>query len=266
MNLGRLPSEVSESVSASWTAAVEQAKLVPESEHRAQDHGYERGPCKRECERVQPLEVVVDEHGEADEREHGRQSQRLPPFVPGLRDLATRLPGRAREQHARSHPADVEELALDVRLRGGLVEVDAVRDGEAREARGDQHPRPIQPPPVEGDDADQHREQQQVEQRVGEVGGDDELRAAGLVEDGVEDDGSAEGRDDETADDPVQPETPVQLLDAPAQQQSESDVRERVEGEVEAVGERRERDLLAPRQEERVVEVAGRPESGRETE
>jgi hypothetical protein len=58
----------------------------------------------------------------------------------------------------------------------------------------------------------------------------------------------------------------VQLLNAPAQEQGEPDVREGVEREVEGIRERGERDLLSAGQYERVVDVAGRPEPGSQAE
>ena len=59
--------------------------------------------------------------------------------------------------------------AVRVRADGGLVEVEAVADREDEQPGGDEAPRAVGPPAGDRERPDDHADQRQVEQRVGDV-------------------------------------------------------------------------------------------------
>ena len=244
------------------TGRLEQLNALAEREDCAHDHHSDRGRRKSDRDHVEAHEVVVDEERQADQGEERGERERLPAV--GAHDPEPRhgLPRSARDQHERSRPADVEDAALDVAALGGLVEVRGVGDREHRVAGGDERPGAVEAPAGQREHGDDEREQQKVGEGIGEVRRDDERAPSGRAQHLVEDDGSAERPDSECGDQPVEPEVALELADPLSEQECERHVADRVEGEPQEVRDGRDRNVLLGRQDDVVVEVAGRPERG----
>ena len=202
------------------------------------------------------VEVVVDEHADGEPRAGGRDGDAAPALLARER-LLRRLPGGVGEQEAAEWPADVHQAELVVGARVDLVEVDAVGDGEDRDAGGGQRPAPRDPPAGKADGRHDEREQDRVADRVGEVDGDRDGIAVRRVQDRVEDERGGERGDGEPGDDAVRPDVHGDAWEPRPEHQRHARVREHVEGEPEPVGDRRGCALI--RQEERPVRVAEAP-------
>lgn len=186
------------------------------------------------------MKVVVREEPEPDQAAGERGREQGSPLE-GNVGAPERLPGsRGQEQH-RSGPQRVKDRPLRVARCRRLEEEDAVRDRRRRQSGPDQHPRPVRPPACQSEDANHGREQQDVSDRVGEVGDDHARAAVGASEHDFEQDRRADGRRRNRSRHAVEPERAAELGQAGADEQHEADVARRIKREVEAVRDRRVR-------------------------
>jgi hypothetical protein len=153
---------------------------------------------------VHPLEVVVDEHAHREAAE-GHREDEVAPTAPEHPRGRPRLPGGARDDHGGEHPAPVEQRAGFVGVCRDAIEVEAVRHAEDDEACHEHGPRPAEAADGERHEPDGERDQHEVAQRIGEVGGDRERRPAGRGHDLAEGDRGTHGRDREPTDHAVEP-------------------------------------------------------------
>ena len=124
---------------------------------------------------------------------------------------------------------------------GGRPEVDTVRDRGGEERHADHDPLAPGVTADEPEHTDDEREQDDVPERVGEVRGDRQGVALGVVERELEQERRADRPDREGDADTVEPDAAVEARDPRANEQQQRDVRRRVEEEVERVGDRRRR-------------------------
>ena len=113
--------------------------------------------------------------------------------------------------------------------------------------------------PVPRERADDHPEQDEVDERVGEVDRDLEPLARGGRAHALEDERGADRGDGERGDEPVHPQRARDVAGAGAQQREHADQHQRREEQVAGVGRRRDRDLLRRPQDRRVVDLPQGP-------
>ena len=190
---------------------------------------------------VPVLEVAVDEHGERDEPADRRRRAERPPLEPAGRCRRVGELQAANASRSSAAGQRASRIVPDViRPDRRLVEVDGIGERRERQRAADQRPRGSGPPARDPEDGDDEREQDDVGERVGEV--DRLRREVPLVrgEDDLEQHGRADGGDREERGDPVEPDARVETRDPVPDEQDERQVRRRVEGEIERVGDRRE--------------------------
>ena len=143
--------------------------------------------------------------------------------------------------------------------RGGAVEVDGIEYREADEAHDHQPPRGAESPSGHAGAADHHRQEHEIAERVAQVGHDGRRadRPVPSSTTGKHDRG-CNGGHGERSDRAVKPELALDAAEPPSQQDRHRDVAHRVEGDPEAVAERRDRDRLRVPERGRVIEVAER--------
>ena len=241
-------------------ARAQHAAVVAERAAETSDHGEQargRGPHREGVELVVVVEQQDRDRGQPGGEWHGEEAavgQHL------AVELARRLPGRRGDEDHRRGPGGVEHAADLVAAARDAVEVDRVGDAEHEEAADQRRPRACRLQPEDAEQARDQAQQQQVAGRVGEVGGDGERVAAGGVEDRAVDECPGQGGEAERDDQAVDPQHPRQPARAAARQQQQAGERERVDAEIERVGQRRIGDVvLAQRLErERVVRARRR--------
>ncbi len=144
---------------------------------------------------------------------------------------------------------------------GGHPEVDGIRDAGGQERRPDHDPLDSGVPAGQPEDAGDEPEQDDVAERVGEVGGDRDGLALGVIERDLEQERRSDGPHREGDADAVEPDAAVEVGQPRADEQQERHVRRRVEEEVERIGERRDRSIAAVREgpDEVADAVGGEP-------
>ena len=234
--------------------------VVGEREHRADHDREERRGGEADGDGIQPREAAVDEQAETAGAEAERHDDPPQPLV-GRDDGRgpRRLPGGAADQEQPEPPAGIEPGAGLVGAVRVADEVERVREPERRDAGEQQHPGAVQPPAGAGQGADDHADQDEVAERVGEVGGDLERLARGVLLHGVEDERRAGGGDGERRGDAVGPQRAGHVTRAAAQQRDDAGEHQRREQQVAGVGRRRDRDLVGRPQDRGVVDLAERP-------
>ena len=160
------------------------------------------------------------------------------------------------DQDDRRRPRDAVDHALVA--VGGAGEVDRVADGDDRQRARDQHERRAAGT-GEHDAAGDEAEQQQVAERVGEVGRLRERRALQQMLEPAKREAGAHGRRAERDDAGVDPARRAPSAELAPDEQDDAGEREREEPEVEGIGERWRRRLRAAERLERQREVATRP-------
>ena len=143
-----------------------------------------------------------------------------------------------------------------------LEEIDAVGEREGHAPGREQRNGAAGPPAHEAGERGHQAENHEVAERIGEVGGDGRGAALAPGEDRRHEDGDPDRRDDQSGGEAVEPLAGMEPAHTGAHQQNDADVDERVEGEVEAVGDRGVRHLRAAGERQQVVDVAGRPGEG----
>ena len=209
--------------------------------------------------------LVVDEQPERDQREDGGEDEhaRERHAAAGLHG-AEPAPGGVGEQQRRGRPHRGEERVLPVGAEGDLARVDDVGDRLGGEREREQRPAEAGAPAGQRQQRDDEREQDEVEQRIGEVGGDLEPVAGGVGEHRVEGDRRGERRDRGRADGGVEPHRRVhRAAQAQAQHEHDAGADRDVGAEPERVGDRRVgRQLRGLGVGELVDDLADRPHRG----
>ena len=182
------------------------------------------------------------------------------------RDATGTLPGSEREENERDRPDEIEVRPLDVRADRRLVEVDGVTDGVQQQPGGDQRPRAAGLPAGDREDEDHEREQEHVADRIGEVRDHDERASVRGLDDGIDQDHGPERAGRRRSHEPVEPEARAEGREAPADQQDDPDVEQRVKGQVGDVGDRREGRIAAVPEVVEDVAAGRREQSGADEE
>jgi hypothetical protein len=169
------------------------------------------------------------------------------------------LPCGDRQQNHAGDPDRVQPGALDERLVGDPVQVEAVGDREQDQPATDQRPGPARPPRAQREGADDEGDQEQVAERIGEVRRDDGRRAAGIRDHRRDHHGGSDRADGQDADEPVQPSARPDSAQARTNQQHQRDVRRRVEAQVQHIGPRGVRRRLEHLDEDAPVDRAQGP-------
>jgi hypothetical protein len=170
------------------------------------------------------------------------------------------LPGGGREQHQARGPAAVPHARIGVGLVRDGDQVVGVGDPEEDDAQAEQGPRAIGAPATQCEGGDDHGEQDEVADRVGEVGGHAERVATDRVHDGLQDDRGAHGCGRQRGGEPIDPQRARRALDARAHEQAQAREDERIEGQVAGVGDRRHGDDRVLGEDQRPVDVAAGPQ------
>ena len=252
--------EAGERIGQRLAPRVGKHREVREERHpEAPDDGEQRRPRQRDREQVQAREVVGDQQRQAQQREQRRDDEHAPALERPRAHVAGRHPGGPGEQERRRRPARLEDRARLPGAGGVAPEVDPVADAEDDEAEGQRAPGATGLPAGERDAAGDHAEQDEVAERVGEVGRNLDRLAAGALQDALEDDGGGERGDGQGGKRAVDPEARVEAGDPGAQQHRDRDVDDRVVAEPQDVRDRRNRDRVEVPEDDRVVDVAQRP-------
>ena len=213
--------------------------VLRERHRQAHEHGQDG--CRREHEGdgVDGPEMVVHEHGERQQAAADRRDEYRPALEAGTDRTPGWLPCRPGEQHTAADPAQVGCTAGNVRAGCRLEQVETVAHGEDEQAGGDQAPGSADSPAGDREHPHHERNRRQVGERVGEVGRDRGLRAAGRLEHRLEHDGGAHGRYGQPGDDAVEPDASADSAGTRTQQQQQRDVDGRVHRQPKRVGNRR---------------------------
>ncbi len=201
------------------------------------------------------MEVVDDEHGERDRAAHrGHRQERATRALDRGRATLVAPPCKG-DQEEREGPGHVEKRSLGVRAAGGLEQVDAVTEREDGERCADQQPGTTRPPARERERAHDEREQKHVPEGVREVRRDGRKRPFCRVEHRVDEHRARERCRSERRRHPVDPQSGARTSNPRPEQDDDTDVARRVEGEVEPVGERRVRRAVELREHEQPGEL-----------
>ena len=242
MNARRFGRLVSASVSASSRARRSIRRLSrKESDIRA-DGQRDRGGGEHDAERVDRVDLVVDEDPERDQRERGREDEHARERHAAAQARAERPPGGVGEQQHRRRPQRREQRVARVGAERDLARVQDVGDRLHRERDREQRPAEPGPPAGQREQRGDEREQAEVEQRIGEVGRGLPAVAGGVGEHRVERDGRRQRRDRGGADGGVEPHRGVERAPQPrAQHEHDAGADREVRAEPERVGDRRVR-------------------------
>ena len=233
--------------------------VVAEGQDHAQDRAEQRGGREHDGEVVEVLDqVAVHEHPQAGERRRGGHDHRAQASGVGHRALARRHPRGPAEQEGRGGPQRVEQRAVDVGAERGLVEEQSVGDRDRDEARADHGPRAAGAPAGEAEHAGHDREQEQVADRVGDVG---QQQRAGLrrgADQRLEQEHGGEAGGRERGDDAVEPQPRARAAQAGAHHQHDRQVARGIERQLEPVAQARP-GRVGRVGRERPVDLARRP-------
>ena len=261
MSARRLRRPVSASVRRVGVRAAQQAGVLGEREREPDDRERDRGERQPVGELVRPGQLVGDEHGERQGGEHrgrdepagaARRRARLPPQRP---------PRRIGEEQVDDGPQGRDQLARLVGAERDLAGIHRVGDGLQAERERHRRPRRARPPAGERERGDHEREQGEVGQRIGEVGGERRGVPARPLHHGREQQGRDHRADRGRADGGVHPQARPERRPQPGvHERDRPDARRRVGGQPQRVGRRRVR-----RHRARLVDVlphdlAGRPQ------
>jgi hypothetical protein len=232
----------------------EVAQLV-ERQHAAHGHGGERRAGEADGERAGVRPVVGDEQQGRVRRAGQRHRRGAPQARPRARLGLLRLPGGEREREEGERPRALEDRARAVGIAGAAPgdEVGDVAGEHQHRAGAEPAPRGRGPPAGEGERAERHADEHQVEDRVGE--GRDDLADAAVhrAEHRVDQDGGERQR----AGDAVEPDRGLAADQQRAREQREAGVHEHVAGEPA-----RHRGTLERRQVEDVPDGPGADPGG----
>jgi hypothetical protein len=217
------------------------AQVVAERGDHPRDHGDERRARERHHQRVEVRGVGVGGDAHRDRGEHTGRHELPPARVVGGARRRRGLPGGDADQQRGDEPAQVEDAGLGVGSLGDLRVVDAVGDGERDDAGGEHGPRAVEHPAAEGDRLDEHGDQHDVVDGVGDRHRHGDGRPARGLDHGLEDERGGDGGDGARADHPVEGEHAAHAPDPAADQQHDRDRHRRIHAEVEGVAERRDR-------------------------
>ena len=167
--------------------------VLPERQERSDQHEPDGRRGQDESEQVELTEVIVDEHGQRyqradDRRRCQRSSLQLDPARAARAD-----PGGNGEKDPHQRPQDVEQRSFLVGADRGGPQVDGVRHTRGEEGEADHHPLEPGRPAGQPEDAGDEREEHDVAERVGEIGGDRERLALGVVERHLQQEGRTDG-------------------------------------------------------------------------
>ncbi len=242
------------------------AGVVAEGQDHAQDRAQQRGGGEPDRERVEVLdEVAADEHGEPGEGGDRGHDHRAQAGGGGRGTLAAADPRGPAEQEGRGRPQRVEQRAVDVGAERGLVEEQAVGDRDGDEAGADERPGAARAPAGEAEDAGDDGEQEQVADRVGDVGQHQRAGLGGRADQRLEQEHGGDAGRGERGDEAVEPQPRAGAAEARAHQQHDRHVAGGIEAELEPVGQARRGGVLRVRVQ-RPVDLTGRPRREAEAE
>ena len=207
----RLPRPVSESVTASVRVSSNSFLFSRKVMRETRDDQSDGRHREHQGDRVEPGEVVQDEHTDRDRDARGGNDRSDRPSASTARWLRWLTQAAFASNTIDSGPRRVEQRSADIRVRRDLIEVDAVGGRHHRETRAEQQPRPTGPPVRQRERTDDERQKQCVTERIREVGGDGREIAARGRENRLQDDRCAERADSQTGGDPVEPHARGQL-------------------------------------------------------
>ena len=233
--------------------------VLAEGQHQPRHDRDQRQRAQPHRDRVHVSQAAVDQHRQADRAEPERHGDEAQPVGHRGPSHHGRLPGGERDQEQAERPADVVPGGRGQRARDGLDEVEGVGDPEHADAGAQRHPRAVEPPARARERADDHADQQQVGERVGERRRHHHRLARHVVEHGLEDHGGADRGDRERGDRAVGPQRLRHVVGArphECEHAGHREHREEQEARVRRGGDRRRLHVV---EDDRVVEVAERP-------
>ena len=116
------------------------------------------------------MHVVVQEQPQRGEGEAGRHDQHRRSFQARPGPIAPWLPGGQAEQGEGDDVAEIGQAARVARAAGHLNPVEAVGQSEEQETAAEQAPYAVDPPPAKRQHTHHERRQEEVPDRVGELG------------------------------------------------------------------------------------------------
>jgi hypothetical protein len=150
--------------------AIDHPLILGEHERGPHEHEYERRGRERERHAVHPVEVVVGEQDQAREAARERHEHHAQALVRGPLGPGGGLPRRCAHEQGRHRPERLEQRVVVVGPLDRLHQVDPVGHGRQREAEADQDPAAPGAPPGQAEDRHHQPQQEEVSDRVGQVG------------------------------------------------------------------------------------------------
>ena len=226
-------------------AGVEEHEVLAKGEAGADQGNGERRARQPHGSSSQPDVMVGDECRDCcDGDAHGGKHPTHFVAALGRRDVVFSQPGRERHHQHRSGESEVDERANRHLADRYGVHVDAVTDGQRGGPEEQQHPAWRESPLGEREVRDHTRQDQEIANRVGEVGRDAEPPASEGAQYRIRDDCRVDGRDGKCADQPVDQGAGASRSDAVSDEAREREQHERVERQPEGIRDRRKRRLL----------------------
>ena len=153
-------------------AGSDHPQVLLEDQRHPPDHRHHTGRGQHEREHVHLVKGGIDQHGQPDRAEGGREDKRTPGLNPDTRDRP-RLPDGDRHDRRAEHPGHVDDPA-GVGLVGDLEEVRRVPDRQEQVADQQERPATAEPPARHRQAADQDRTEREIADRIRKVGGNRE--------------------------------------------------------------------------------------------
>ena len=207
-------------------AAVRQHALVlDEHEGGSHQHQQQRHAGEGHRQPVEAGEVVIRQQPDGANPAHDRDDHHPQAVVLEGAGAPDRLPGSQADEQRRGRPQRVHPGVVVPRPVGCLDEVDGVADGVEGQAEPEHEPRAPGVPAGEPEDRDDHAQQEQVADGVGEARdhGGAQIAGAALVDDRAVGEGGGECCRRHGADQAVQPQARPRVAQARPHQQHERD-------------------------------------------
>ena len=215
-------------------AAPQQLQVLAEREAAARHRGEQPGGGEHAGQRRQLGHPAVEQQADREQREAGGDEDAHP--VAADPAAAARLPGGDAHDDDGRRPGGAEDRAGRVDAGALEVGVERVGDRGQQQAERDEAPGAARAPPGDRQRDPDRGQQQQVADRIGEVGRHGGRVPAGDLQDRPEQQGGGERGERQTADRAVQPQRGPHRPQARPQQQHETGVEEGVGGQVGGVG------------------------------
>jgi hypothetical protein len=225
--------EARELVGAGLQADISKVAQLAVADGQTGDGDDQRCDRQRECDREQVVKAVERHDGQRSRHEEDGHEDR-PTGRPGAQRSETTMPSAERNPVRGDRPEPVERSASHVGPRSDAPHVDTVGHREQGQAEGKEPPQAAGATAPDGEEADEHRDEQEIADRIGDVREHGRGVSLRCPQDRSENEGRADRGDAQPGDEPVRPRRAGALGKMRSDQQAQPDVGERIEGQAEA--------------------------------